>query len=57
MTLSLSFEQKLQNYADLAVRVGVNLQAGQRLIVRAGGKRVVGAPDCRQGLSGRGQAG
>lgn len=32
---SLSFDQKLQNYADLAVRVGVNLQAGQRLIVRA----------------------
>ncbi len=33
--MALSFEQKLQNYADLAVRVGVGLQAGQRLIVRA----------------------
>ena len=30
----LSFEQMLQNYADLAVKVGVNLQPGQRLIVR-----------------------
>lgn len=29
----LSFEQKLQNYADLAVNIGVGLQPGQRLIV------------------------
>src|SRR5262245_7552213 len=33
--MTLSFEQKLQNYADLAVRIGVGLRAGQRLIVRA----------------------
>ncbi|MBN1220738.1 MAG: aminopeptidase [Anaerolineae bacterium] len=31
----LSFEQKLQNYAELTVKVGVGLQAGQRLLVRA----------------------
>jgi aminopeptidase len=30
----LSFEQKLQNYADLAVNIGVGLQPGQRLIIR-----------------------
>ena len=28
------FEQQLHNYADVAVKIGVNLQAGQRLIVR-----------------------
>ena len=33
--MTLSFEQKLQNYADLAVKIGIGLQAGQRLIVRA----------------------
>jgi aminopeptidase len=37
----LSFGQKLQNYADLAVKIGVGLQARQRLIVRA---PVEGAP-------------
>jgi aminopeptidase len=31
----MTFEEKLQNYADLAIKVGVGLQAGQRLIVRA----------------------
>ena len=31
----LSFEQKFQNYADLTVKIGVGLQAGQRLMVRA----------------------
>jgi len=30
----LSFEQKLQNYANLIVKIGVGLQPGQRLIVR-----------------------
>jgi aminopeptidase len=30
----LSFEQKLQNYADLIVKIGVGLQPGQRLILR-----------------------
>lgn len=33
--MSLSFEQKLQNYAELAVKIGVGLRAGQRLLVRA----------------------
>jgi aminopeptidase len=33
--MSLSFEQKLQNYADLAVEIGIGLQPGQRLIIRA----------------------
>lgn len=33
--MTLSFEQKLQNYADLAVKIGVGLRAGQRLMVRA----------------------
>ena len=33
--MGLSFEQKLDQYADLAIRVGVNLQPGQRLLLRA----------------------
>ena len=33
--MDLTFEQKLQNYADLAVQIGVGLRAGQRLIIRA----------------------
>lgn len=33
--MALTFEQKLQNYADLAVKIGVGLQPGQRLLVRA----------------------
>jgi aminopeptidase len=33
--MMLSFTQKLQNYADLTVKVGIGLQPGQRLIVRA----------------------
>jgi aminopeptidase len=32
---NLSFEEKLQNYAEMAVKIGVGLQAGQRLMVRA----------------------
>ncbi|MGD8405946.1 MAG: aminopeptidase [Anaerolineales bacterium] len=32
---TLSFEQKLQRYADLTVKVGLNLQPGQRLFVIA----------------------
>jgi aminopeptidase len=35
MSVELSFEQKLQNYAELAVKIGVGLRAGQRLMVRA----------------------
>ena len=31
----LSFEQKLQNYADLAVQVGLGLKGGQRLLVES----------------------
>ncbi|MDX1521329.1 MAG: aminopeptidase [Anaerolineae bacterium] len=33
--MTLTFKEKLQNYADLAIEVGVGLQAGQRLIIRA----------------------
>jgi len=32
--MTLTFEQKLQNYAELAIRVGLNLQPGQRLMIR-----------------------
>ncbi|GAF13866.1 aminopeptidase S [Bacillus sp. JCM 19046] len=31
----MSFQEKLENYADLAVRVGVNIQEGQTLYVRS----------------------
>lgn len=31
----MSFEENLQKYADIAIRVGLNLQPGQRLLVRA----------------------
>ncbi|WP_293911574.1 aminopeptidase [Deinococcus sp.] len=34
-TSPLTFEQKLQNYADLAVQVGLGLRAGQRLLVQS----------------------
>lgn len=34
-TGTLSFEQKLQNYADLAVHVGLGLGAGQRVLVQS----------------------
>lgn len=33
--MSHAFEQNLQSYADLAVKIGLGLQAGQQLIVRA----------------------
>jgi aminopeptidase len=33
--MAMSFEQALERYADVAVRVGVGLQRGQRLVVRA----------------------
>lgn len=32
--MTLTFEQKLQNYAELIVKVGLGLQAGQKLIIR-----------------------
>ena len=32
---NLTFEQKLQRYADLVVKVGLNIQPGQRLVVIA----------------------
>ena len=32
--MSLTFEEKLQKYAELVVRVGLNLQSGQRLTIR-----------------------
>src|SRR5688500_16541029 len=33
--MSLDFEQNLQKYAELAVKIGANIQPGQRLIIRA----------------------
>jgi aminopeptidase len=33
--MTLSFEEKLDNYAALAVEVGLNLQPGQKLVIRA----------------------
>jgi aminopeptidase len=33
--MTTDFDQTLQRYADLAVRVGLNLRAGQRLLIRA----------------------
>lgn len=39
--MSSQFEKKLEQYAELIVRVGLNLRAGQKLIVRA---PVEGAP-------------
>ncbi len=33
--MPLSFAEKLQNYAELAVKVGVGLQAGQTLLIKA----------------------
>lgn len=33
--MTLTFDQKLQNYARLAVRVGLGVQAGQRVLVQA----------------------
>lgn len=32
--MSLTFEEKLKKYADLIVHVGLNLQPGQRLVIR-----------------------
>ncbi len=32
--MTLTFEQKLQNYAELTVKVGLGLQPGQRLMIR-----------------------
>ena len=32
---TLSFEQKLQRYAELTVKVGLNLQPGQKLVIIA----------------------
>ena len=34
--MSYDFEQNLRKYADLAVKIGVNVQSGQRVIIRAG---------------------
>ncbi len=33
--MELSFEDKLNNFAELSIRVGINLQKGQRLLIRA----------------------
>ncbi len=52
--MHLSFQEKLQNYADLAVHVGIGLQAGQRLIVRG---PIEGAPLVRMIVERAYQAG
>jgi len=36
------FEEKVQRYADLAIKIGVNIQPGQRLLIR--GPLLYGAP-------------
>jgi len=33
--MTLTYEQSLQKYADIIVRIGLNLSSGQRLIVNA----------------------
>src|SRR4249919_823276 len=33
--MSLDFEQNLRKYAELAVKIGVNVQPGQRVMIRA----------------------
>jgi aminopeptidase len=33
--MPLTFDKQLQNYADLVIRVGLNLQKGQRLFIRS----------------------
>jgi aminopeptidase len=35
LTMPTNFEQNLERYADLAVRIGLNLRAGQRVLIRA----------------------
>ena len=45
--MTRSFEENLEIYADLAVNVGVNLQAGQRLWVNAAGNPADTAPLAR----------
>lgn len=44
MNDELSFEQKLARYADLTVRVGLNIQPGQRLIIRSSGTTAEARP-------------
>jgi len=33
--MPLTFDEKLQRYADLAIQIGVGIQPGQTLIIRA----------------------
>ena len=33
--MEMGFEEKLNNFAELAIKVGINLQKGQRLLIRA----------------------
>ncbi|MEW6567990.1 MAG: aminopeptidase [Chloroflexota bacterium] len=58
--MSLNFEQGLRRYADLAIRVGLNLKAGQRLIItdaRRGGVPLETAPLVRELVASAYQAG
>jgi aminopeptidase len=52
--MTLSFDQQLQNYADLAIKIGVGLQPGQQLIIRA---PVEAAPLVRLAVAGAYKAG
>lgn len=45
--LNKEFAEKLKKYADVAVQVGVNLQPGQRLVIRANGAVEAVAPMVR----------
>ncbi|MFK7801550.1 MAG: aminopeptidase [Anaerolineae bacterium] len=51
------FAEKLKKYADVAVQVGLNLQPGQRLVIRAGGTIEAVAPVVRAVATSAYQAG
>lgn len=51
------FEEKLQKYADLTIRVGLNLQPGQRLLIRGIGSTIQAAPLIRRIASSAYRAG
>lgn len=52
-----SFAEKLKKYADVIVQVGVNLQPGQKLLIRAGGAVEATAPVVRAVTASAYQAG
>ena len=52
-----TFAEKLKKYADVIVQVGLNLQAGQHLVIRAGGQVEETAPLVRAVSTSAYQAG